>query len=135
MGRLFHNDTMLEHGRHAVRAFAARLEAQPFGMPLLLAAAAWLDTPPAHLILHSPNREHPNLPAMLAEAYASAPPQMTVLLIADEATRAYFSQRHSIVAHLPEKIAEPTAYVCENYVCQLPVTRAEALRKLLQGVR
>jgi uncharacterized protein YyaL (SSP411 family) len=135
MGRLFHNDTMLEHGRHAVRAFAARLEAQPYGMPLLLAAAGWLEMPPAHLIIHSPGRGHHGLPAMLAEAYAPCVPQLTVLLIADEETRDYFAQRHSIVAHLPEKVAEPTAYVCENYVCQLPVTQPEALRKLLRAVR
>jgi len=135
MGRLFHNDTMLEHGRHAVRAFSARLEAQPYGMPLLLAAAAWLDLPPAHLIIHSPSRDHLGLAAMLAEAYAPCLPQMAVLLIADDETRAYFAQRHSIIAHLPEEVTEPTAYVCENYVCQLPVTRPEALRKLLQNVR
>jgi uncharacterized protein YyaL (SSP411 family) len=135
MGRLFHNDTMLEHGRRAVRAFSARLEAQPYGMPLLLTAAAWLDLPPAHLIIHSPGRDHPGLSALLAEAYAPCLPQMTVLLIADEETRTYFAQRHSIIAHLPERVAEPTAYVCENYVCQLPTTRPEALRKLLQNVR
>jgi uncharacterized protein YyaL (SSP411 family) len=135
MGRLFHNDTMLKHGRHAVRAFATRLTEQPFGMPLLLAAAAWLETPPAHLIITSPDRNHPALPALLAEANRTLIPHLTVLLIADAETRAYFAQRHSIVAHLPEKVTEPTAYVCENYVCQLPVTRPDALRKLLQNVR
>jgi uncharacterized protein YyaL (SSP411 family) len=135
LGRLFHNDTMLEHGRHAARAFATRLSEQPFGMPLLLTAAAWLDTPPAHLIISSPDRNHPALPAMLAEANRTYLPHMTVILIADAETREYFAQRHSIVAHLPEKVAEPTAYVCENYVCQLPVTRPDALRKLLQNVR
>jgi len=135
MGRLFHNDTMLQHGRHAARAFSSRLEGQPFGMPLLLAAAAWLETPPAHLILHSPSREHPALRALLAEANARFLPHLTVLLIADAESRDYFAQRHSIVAHLPESVTEPTAYVCENYVCQLPVTRPGALRKLLQNVR
>ena len=135
MGRLFHNDTMIEHGRHAVRAFSARLEAQPFGMPLLLTAAAWLETPPAHLIIHSPSRDHPALRAMLAEANAHFLPQLTVLLIADAESREYFAQRHTMIAHLPETISEPTAYVCENYVCQLPVTTPEALRKTLQNVQ
>ena len=27
----------------------------------------------------------------------------------------------------------PTAYVCENYACQLPVTNAEALAAQLDG--
>ena len=135
MGQFFHNTTMLAHGLHAARAFAARLEAQPFGMPLLLAAAAWMEMPAAHLIIHSPGRDHPHLAAMLAEANGVYLPQVTVLLIADAESRAYFAQRHSVIEHLPESVAEPTAYLCENQVCQLPVTRPEALRKLLQAMR
>jgi uncharacterized protein YyaL (SSP411 family) len=135
MGRLFHNDTMLAHGRHAARAFATRLETQPFGMPLLLTAAAAMELPPAHVIVHSPDREHPGLKAMLAEANRHYLPHVTILLIADPETRDYFGQRHSIVEHLPPAVTEPTAYYCENHVCRLPVTRPEALRELLQHVR
>ena len=135
MGRLFHNDTMLEHGRHAARAFSVRLEAQPFGMPLLLTGAAWMEIPPAHLIIHSPSRDHPGLRAMLAEANAHYLPHLIVMLIADEDSRAYFAERHTIVDHLPATVSEPTAYVCENYVCQLPVTDPAALRKTLLSVR
>jgi uncharacterized protein YyaL (SSP411 family) len=135
MSRLFHNDTMLAHGRHAVRAFASRLEEQPFGMPLLLTAAAWMDLPPAHVIVHSPSRAHPGVAALLAEANRPYLPHVTVLLIADEETRDYFAQRHSVVEHLPQRVDEPTAYFCENHVCQLPVTRPEALRELLRHVR
>jgi uncharacterized protein YyaL (SSP411 family) len=134
MGQLFHNETMLEHGRHAVRAFAARLEAQPFGMPLLLLAADLLERPPIHLILHSPGRDHPALAAMLTEAYRRHLPQMTVILVADEATRAYFAERHTTVANLPEKAVEPTAYLCESYACQLPVTDPAALRQMLAAL-
>ena len=136
MGRLFHNDTMLEHGRHAVRAFSARLE----GAALRHAAAARggrVARSAARAPHHSQSQAAiiPGCRRCWRRRYAPCLPQMTVLLIADEETRAYFAQRHSIIAHLPEKVAEPTAYVCENYVCQLPVTRPEALRKLLQNVR
>jgi uncharacterized protein YyaL (SSP411 family) len=134
MGQLFHNDTMLEHGRHAVRAFSARLDAQPFGMPLLLLAADLLETAPIHLILHSPGRNHPALAELLAEAHRRYLPHLTVILIADAETRAYFSGRHTAVEHLPEAVAEPTAYLCENHVCQLPVTKPEELRKMLAAL-
>jgi uncharacterized protein YyaL (SSP411 family) len=134
MGRLFHNETMLEHGRHAVRAFSARLEAQPFGMPLLLLAADLLESSPIHLILHSPGRDHPALAKMLAEAHRRYLPQMTIILVADAEARAYFAERHAMVASLPEKPAEPTAYLCENYACQLPVTKPDDLRKLLAAL-
>jgi uncharacterized protein YyaL (SSP411 family) len=114
-GHLFHNDTLLEHGRHAVRAFTARLEAQPFGMPLLLLAADLLEMPPIHLIVHSPGRDHPGLAAMLAEARRRYLPQMTVILVADEETRKFFRERHVVV---------------EN----LPVTEPGELRRILAGV-
>jgi len=60
-GQLYHNDVLLDHARHAVKALASRLEAQPFAMPLLLVGASLLETPPIHLILHSPNATHPGL--------------------------------------------------------------------------
>jgi uncharacterized protein YyaL (SSP411 family) len=134
MGQLFHNETMLEHGRRAVRAFSGRLEAQPFGMPLLLLAADLLETAPIHLILHSPSRDHPRLAELLIEARRRYLPQMTVILIADAAARDYFSSRHTTVANLPESAAEPTAYLCENYACQLPVTKPEELKKMLAAL-
>ena len=135
MGWLFHNQTMLEHGRHAVRAFSARLEGQPFGMPLLLHAADLLETPPIHLILHSPSREHPQLTGLLAAARRKYFPQMTVILIADAEARAYFAERHAMIASLPEAPTEPMAYLCENYVCQLPTTNPEVLGKTLAALR
>ncbi len=134
MGRIFHNDTMIEHGRHAVRAFTARLEAQPFGMPLLLLAAELLERPPVHLILHGPGRDHPMLAKMLVEANRRHLPQMTVIVIHDAASRAYFNERYTVVAALPDQPAEPTAYLCESYACRLPVTDPEALRELLAAL-
>ena len=71
LGQLFHNDVLLNHARHAVRAFSSRLEAQPFAMPLLLSAAALLEMPPIHLILHSPSPNHPGLAPVTRR---SAPP-------------------------------------------------------------
>ena len=131
MGQLFHNDVLLDHARHAVRAFSSRLEAQPFAMPLLLSVAALLEKPPIHLILHSPHPEHPGLAALLAEVRRRYLPQLVVIVIADEAARASFAPRHVVIENLPATVAEPTAYLCENHACQLPVTDPGQLRKML----
>jgi uncharacterized protein YyaL (SSP411 family) len=130
-GQIFHNDVFLDHARHAVRALASRLEAQPFAMPLLLVGASLLETPPVHLILHSPNPTHPGLARLLAEARHVSLPQMVVIQIADAASREYFAPRHVVVENLPAQVAEPTAYLCENHTCQLPVTKPEELRAML----
>jgi len=133
-GRIYHNDVMIDHARRAVRAFAARLEAQPFGLPSLLAAASFLDTPPVHLILHSPAPDHPGLAPLLAEARRRYLPQLVVIQIADAASREYFASRHTVIENLPANPVEPTAYLCENFSCRLPVTRAEDLRTILSSL-
>jgi len=134
MGQLFHNDVLLDHARHAVRSFSSRLEAQPFAMPLLLATAALLEMPPIHLILHSPDPTHPGMAALLAEARRRYLPQMVVILITDEASRTYFAPRHLVIENLPATVTEPTAYLCENYACRLPITKPEALREIISSL-
>jgi uncharacterized protein YyaL (SSP411 family) len=132
--QLNHNEVLLDHARRAVRAFAGRLDAQPFAMPLLLTAAALVETPPVHLILHAADPDQPGLAALLAEARRPFLPQLVVIRIADPASRDFFAARHPVIEKLPEHPAEPTAYLCEDYACRLPVTQPEALRELLTGI-
>ncbi len=133
-GQIYHNDVLLDHARHAVRSFASRLEAQPFAMPLLLTAAALIEMPPIHLILHSPDANHPGLAALLIEARRRHLPNLIVIVIANEATRTYFAPRHIVIENLPTTATEPTAYLCENYTCRLPVTDPQALHKILENL-
>lgn len=118
----------------AVAAFSARLDAQPFGMPLLLVAAALLETPPIHLILHGIDPGDPRLVELRAEAYHRHLPQLVVIQITDTASRAFFAPQHPVIESLPEKTAEPTAYLCENFSCRLPVTKPTALREIIAGL-
>jgi uncharacterized protein YyaL (SSP411 family) len=134
LGQFFQNEVLVDHARHAVRALSSRLEAQPYAMPLLLISASIVETSPIHLILHSPNPNHPGLAALLAEARRRSLPQMITILIADEESRDYFAPRHAVIQNLPQKVTEPTAYLCEDYSCKLPVTRPEALREILAGL-
>ncbi len=131
LGQFFHNDVLLDQARHAVRAFSSRLEAQPFAMPLLLTAAALLEKPAVHLVLHSPDPAHPGLAALLLEARRRYLPNLVVLLIAKDAARSFFAASHAVIDNLPAAAAEPTAYLCENYACRLPVTNPDELRKML----
>jgi len=133
-GQIFHNDVFLDHARHAVRALFSRLEAQPFAMPLLLVGASLLETPPVHLILYSPGPAHPGLAPLLAEAHRHYLPQMVVIQIADAASRDYFAPRHAVIENLPAQATEPTAYLCENFACRLPVTKPEDLRKIISSL-
>ncbi len=64
----------------------------------------------------------------MAEARRRYLPQMVVIVIADKAAREFFSPRSFTIDNLPEVAAEPTAYLCEEYKCQRPVTKPEDLR-------
>jgi uncharacterized protein YyaL (SSP411 family) len=132
LGQIYHNDVLLEHARHAVRSFATRLETQPFGLPLLLAAASLIETPPIHLILHSARPDDPHLAALLVEARRRYLPQLVVIRIADQAARDYFAPRHPVIDKLPLSPTRPTAYLCENFACRLPVTEPKILRDMLR---
>ncbi len=130
-GQIYANDVLLQHARHAVRAFAAQLEAQPVGLPLLLVGASLLEAPPIHVILHAPSPEDPALAALRREARRFHLPEMLILQIADREAREYFEPRHPMIAQLPSAPAKAMAYVCENNVCQLPVTEPQELRAIL----
>jgi uncharacterized protein YyaL (SSP411 family) len=129
--QIYHNEVLLKHARHAVRAFAPRLESQPFGMPLLLAGAALLEMKPLQLILHAADPAQPGLAELLAEARRRWLPQLVVIRVATPAERDYFAPRHPMIEKLPEKPDRPTAYLCEEFTCRLPVTTARELAGLL----
>jgi uncharacterized protein YyaL (SSP411 family) len=132
--QLYHNEVLLKHAEHAVRAFAARMDAQPFGMPLLLAGAALLETRPLQLILHAGDPAQPGLAELIAEARRRWLPQLVVIRIASAAERAYFAPRHPVIEKLPENPAQPTAYLCEEFACRLPVTKPDELARLLEDL-
>ena len=131
LAHLLHDKESLERARRTVHAFASRLEAQPFAMPLLLAAASLMETPPIHLILHGSDPAHPGLAALLAEAHRRYLPQLVVIRIADKKSRDFFAPHHPVIAGLPDSPSEPTAYLCENFACRLPVTDPQQLRNML----
>jgi len=134
LGQLLHNDAMLDRAHRTVTAFASRLEAQPFGIPLLLVAAALVETPALQLILHSADPVHPGLAALLLAARRKYLPCLIVIQIADKEARDFFAPYHPVVATLPDRPAESTAYLCENFTCRLPVTDPHELDRLISNL-
>jgi len=131
LGQLLHNEEMLGQAHRTVAFFAARLEAQPFGMPLLLVAAALLEAPATQLILHGADTVHPDLAALLLAARGKFLPRLVVIQIADKESRDFFAPHHPVITGLPDQPAKPTAYLCENFACRLPVTDPAQLESML----
>ena len=130
LGALLHREDDLELARRTARAFGPQLERAPLALPQLLAAAAWLDGSPKQILIQG-ERDAPATQRLLAEVWSRFLPRRALVVI-DAASRPFFTARVPLVADLPASDpAGATAYVCENFVCQLPVSQPAALAKLL----
>ena len=120
--------------QRALQAFAGRLASQPYGVPLMMCALD-LSLAPAQQIVLAGERDTPATRAMLREIFSRFQPHRVVLL-ADAAGRETLAQWNAAVPAMltgPAGIeGKTTAYVCENFACNLPVTEVEQLARLLQ---
>ena len=126
--RLFHGlgrDDWREKSARAAAAFAPRLEQIPSAMPLLLRGQMLLDAPPQHTVIVG---ERDESSALIEAARAGFSPfRQTILL--DEASREFWSSRQEWMREMRQIGGKPTAYVCQNFACQAPVTEANEIGK------
>lgn len=113
-----------------MRAFASRTEKMPHAMPQMLAAMDFSFDKPKQIIIAG-NFEAHDTQALLAALHARFIPNK-ILLLADNAEgQQYLSESLPIMASLTRINNKATAYVCENYTCQLPTNEVEVLVRLL----
>lgn len=108
-----------EAGRNTLRAFGVRLETQPFGLPEMLCAVDLALSPPRQVVIAG-RRDDVATAALIGEVRKRFLPDMAILLVEDGAR------------DMKPVGGKPAAYVCENFVCQLPVTEPGKLAELLQ---
>ena len=127
--RLFHllgRDDWRARAARTAAAFAPRLSAIPSGMPLLLRGQMSLDAPPQHIAIVG-ERDESN--ALIEAARAGfAPFRHTILL--DEASREFWNERQEFTHEMKQIEGKPTAYVCQNFACQAPVTEASNIARV-----
>ncbi len=99
----------------ALQAFAPRLRAAPTAAPQMLVAQMFATGPSMEIVLAGPHDER-----MLAAIHSRFLPN-AVVMRAEQAP-----------VSMPALDGKPTAYVCENYACKLPVTDDRRLLELLQ---
>jgi uncharacterized protein YyaL (SSP411 family) len=99
----------------ALQAFASRLRAAPTAAPQMLVAQMFATGRPMEIVLAGPND-----PELLAAIHGHFLPG-AVVMRAEQAPAA-----------MPALNGKPTAYVCENYACKLPVTDARSMLELLR---
>ena len=130
LGALLHDEAAIALAKRTARAFGPQLERAPLSMAQMLASAAWLDGSPKQILIQG-ERSCPATQRLLTEVWSRYLPRRSLVLI-DEASRPFFNARVPLVADFPEAdLTTATAYVCENFVCQMPTKDPAVLRKLL----
>jgi len=126
---VFTGDQNLErHAVESLRSVRDFLSRAPTGFSHWLAALDFYLSTPKEIVVIGP-RDDPATQALLRVAYGRYLPNRAIV-----GTDAPIADNTGPLLTGRELIdGRPTAYVCENYACQLPVTHPDALAQQLDG--
>ncbi|HYZ85007.1 MAG TPA: thioredoxin domain-containing protein [Bryobacteraceae bacterium] len=111
---------------HTLQAFATRLHEGASGVPQMLVGLLAYQTPPRQIILAGPSDE-----AFLHQLNQRFLPRHTVISLEQDEVRQLLQRGHPELAEMRAIEGETTAYVCENFACQLPTTDVQKFAELL----
>lgn len=119
-----------EQATRTLLAFAGRIKEGPTAMPQMLVGLEFARAKPAQIVIAS-QAEDEDTRAMLDLVRGHARPQQVVLL-ADAGPGQKFLGEHADFYRSVTAIDDKaTAYVCEDFACQLPTNDLNKLKELL----
>ena len=119
LAALLHRDEWRARAEQLARAFAPLLDRDPAALAQMLAASGWLQDPVQQIVIQGEAGD-PAGARLLHEVWSRFLPRKVLLLI-DAHSRPWFEQQVPLIAALPANVpGEATAYVCQNFSCQLP---------------
>ena len=119
LARMTGRDDFRRAAERTLQAFASRLEDAGAGVPQMAVALAFALAKPREIVLAGPAAD-PTMRAMLASVRRRFMPNAVAMRVGQAEL------------DMPAVNGLPTAYVCENFACQLPVTSVAALDELLE---
>ena len=132
LGAMLHDESLRGRALRTIEAFRAQWCGAPHAMPEMLCAVGLALEPARQVVLAGdPARE--DFRALAAVLHERLGPRRAVLAVAGEADRAWLAERAPWLAEMRPVGGRATAYVCEHFACQAPVTDPGALRRLLAG--
>ena len=123
LSRITGNEQYRQEAERTLNAFGTRLTTAPTGVPQMMVAAQYSMSAPKQIVLVG---DEPGL--FLAEIHKRFLPDYTVIVAGGDETGAFLPA----VREMTAIDGKTTAYVCENFACQLPTASVEKLIELLQ---
>ncbi len=119
-----------ERALQTVEAFRPRWSRLPQALPQMLCAVELALAAPRTVVLAGDPRS-PGFGAMAAVLHEKLGPRRALLCADGGAAQAWLAAKRPYLAEMKPVAGNVTAYVCENFACQTPVTDAVAFRQLL----
>lgn len=130
LAQLTDNETYDQQARQSLQHFAEPLNTQPTASPQLLAALNTSLAKPKQIVFAA-KPDAADLKPLLRELHQRFIPNKLVLLADSGPGQAYLSQRLSFIETTAPIDGKATAFVCENFVCQLPTTDINQFKNLI----
>jgi len=130
IGYMLDQSDARQHAEQTIAAFAKELENAPGSMPQMVLALSWSRLKPKQVVIAG-NADDAETRAMLREVHRHLVPH-EVLILADGSTgQKFFADHVEFMKGVGKIDNKATAYVCENFVCQLPTNDLKKLADLL----
>ena len=132
LAQMTDNEEWRREAEKGIAVFSARLEAFPQAMPQMLAALdLYLSKPKQIILAGTPGAADTR--ALLEVVHGRFLPNK-ILLLADGAEgQKELSQLLPVISTMTPLKGKATAYVCENYTCQLPTSDPAVVARLLES--
>ncbi len=132
LAAMLDKSTWREKAMKTMHAFDAQLNQTPTALPQMLVALDWSRAKPKQIVVAG-KLGAADTDAMWREVNLHFIPNK-VLILADGGTgQKFFSAQVDFMKEVAPIDHQATAYVCENYVCQLPTTDLKKFAPLLIG--
>ena len=126
------DEALRARGSKTIAAFTTQLLRLPVAMPQMLAALIFDVVKPRQIVIAgSPGAADTR--ALLREVHEHFIPNKIMIHADGSEGQQFLAGKNEFLSTVAPMYGKATAYVCENFTCQLPVTDVAALGKLLAG--
>jgi uncharacterized protein len=115
-----------------LRAFAGQLKSAPSALPNMLVALDFHLDQPKQIVVAG-IRDSEDTRQMLREVHQQYVPNKVLMLADGGESQRFLAQRVEFIRSVTMLGGKATAYVCANYVCQLPTSDLKIMARLLQA--